>query len=148
MSIAAGFAVPRDWKPVAGVVNLIAFDVFAVSLGLAILKYRLYDVDFVINKALVYGALALAITGLYVGPVVGVGALVSTRREWDALTDSGRAFGLSLLAAAVVAVAFQPLRERLQKLANRLVYGQRASPYDVLSDFSRRIAGALSVDEL
>ncbi len=148
LALAFGFAAPRDWRPLVGVVNLVAFDVFAVSLGLAILKYRLYEVDLVINKALAYGALALAITGAYVAVVVGVGALIGTRGEPNPATGSSQALGLSLLATAVVAVAFQPVRERLQRLANRLVYGQRASPYDVLAGFSRRIAGALSVDEV
>ena len=72
--------------------------------------------------------------------MVGVGALIGTRGEPN--------LALSLLATAIVAVAFQPLRERLQRLANQVVYGHRLSPYDVLSEFSRRMAGALSVDDV
>src|SRR5207244_8397941 len=55
---------------------------------------------------------------------------------------------LSLVATALVALAFQPLGEWLQRAANRLVYGRRASPYEVLSGFSRRMAGALTVDQV
>ena len=47
---------------------------------------------------------------------------------------------LAIAATAIVAVAFQPLRRRLEKVANRLVYGRRATPYEVLSEFSRRVA--------
>jgi signal transduction histidine kinase len=56
-------------------------------------------------------------------------------------------FALSLVATAVVAVAFQPLRERLQPLANRLVYGKRLSPYEVLAEFSRRLVGDIAVSK-
>ena len=62
--------------------------------------------------------------------------------------EPGSNLVLSLVATAIVAVIFQPARERVQRLANRLVYGQRASPYEVLADFSEQIAGALSVDEV
>jgi hypothetical protein len=98
-------------------------DGFLLTLGMAVLKYRLYDIDVVINKTLVYGALAVVISALYMGVVVGIG----TRGEPN--------LSLSLVATALVALAFQPLREWLQRAANRLVYGQRASPHDVLSGF-------------
>jgi signal transduction histidine kinase len=110
------------------------FGVMAISTGIAIavLKYRLYDIDVIISRALVYGTLAALITAIYVALVVGVGTLlgVSTRPN----------LALSIAATAVVAVGFQPVRDRLQKLANRLVYGNRATPYEVLSEFSERVA--------
>jgi signal transduction histidine kinase len=111
-----------------------------ISIAIAMLKYRLYDIDLVINKSLVFGALAVFITAVYVGIVVGVGALVG---------GTGRSnLGLSILATAIVAVAFQPVRERVQRIANRLVYGKRATPYEVMADFSERMAGAISADEV
>jgi signal transduction histidine kinase len=55
---------------------------------------------------------------------------------------------LSIIATAVVAVAFQPVRERLQKIANRLVYGKRATPYEVLSQFSEQVAESYAADEV
>ena len=54
---------------------------------------------------------------------------------------------LSIVATAIVAVAFQPVRERLQKVANQLVYGKRATPYEVLSQFSERVAETYAADE-
>jgi signal transduction histidine kinase len=69
---------------------------------------------------------------------VGIGALA--QRVGNAL--------LSAIAAAVVAVAFSPVRRWAQRLANRVVYGKRATPYEVLSDFSERVAGSYSVDDV
>ena len=103
-----------------------------VAAGIAILRYRLYDIDLVINKTLVYAVLAVFIGAVYVGIVVGLGHL---------LGSAGRPnLALSILATAVVAVAFQPVRERVQRLANRLVFGQKATPYEVLARFSEQAA--------
>jgi hypothetical protein len=73
-----------------------------------------------------------------VGIVVGIGALVGSRGN----------LLLSIVATALIALAFHPVRERARHLANRMVYGKRASPYEVLAGFSARIAGSLSVDEV
>jgi hypothetical protein len=123
---------------VASVLSNLAFLCLWVSIGVAVLKYRLYEIDIVISRAVLYGSLAVFITAVYVGLVAGVGTLVGNRRS--AL--------LSALAAAVVAVAFQPLRHRAGRLANRVVYGRRATPYEVLSDFSRRVGGAYSSEDV
>jgi signal transduction histidine kinase len=111
-----------------------------VAIGVAIFRYRLYDIDLVINKTLVYGALAAFITGVYVAIVVGIGSLVQH--------GARPSLGLSILATAVVAVAFQPVRERVQRLANRLVYGKRATPYEVLSEFSARMGETYAAEDL
>jgi signal transduction histidine kinase len=111
-----------------------------ISAAVAILKYRLYDIDVVISRTLVYGALAAFITAVYVGIVVGIGTLVGSGGKPNLV--------LSIVATAVVAVAFQPVRERLQKFANRLVYGKRATPYEVLSEFSERVAESYASDDV
>jgi signal transduction histidine kinase len=120
--------------------SLFGWATLPLAAGIAILRYRLYDIDLVINKALVFGVLAAFLTAVYVAIVVGIGALV------------GRAGGsnivLSILATAVVAVAFQPVRERARRLANRLVYGHRATPYDVLAQFSEQAAATVPSEEL
>jgi signal transduction histidine kinase len=109
-----------------------------ISVGIGILRYRLYDVDVVISKTLVYGALAVLIALVYVVIVAGIGTVVGS--------DTGPA--LSAVAAAVVAVAFQPARRRVQRVANRLVYGHRASPYEVLSEFADRLSDSYSIDDV
>ena len=108
------------------------------AVALAILKYRLYDIDIVISKALQYGALAAFITAVYAALVVGVGAAAGNQHS----------IYLSALAAAIVAVAFQPVRQRAALVANRLVYGRRATPYQVLSQFAHRIGGAYADDDV
>ena len=115
---------------------------FAVAVpgaaALAVLKYGLYDVDVVINKTIVYFSLAAVITAIYVAIVVGIGAIFGSRGN----------LGLSVLATAVVAVAFQPMRERTRRFANRLVYGKRATPYEVLSEFADGMAATYSLDDV
>jgi signal transduction histidine kinase len=108
------------------------------AIGIAVLKYRLYEIDVVISKAVVYGTLAVFITLVYVGLVAGVGTLVGNTRSPL----------LAAIAAAVIAVAFQPIRQRAARLANRIVYGKRATPYEVLSDFAERMAGAYEVEDV
>ncbi|HEX9235524.1 MAG TPA: histidine kinase dimerization/phosphoacceptor domain-containing protein, partial [Actinomycetota bacterium] len=112
-----------------------------LAIGTAVLKYRLYDIDVVINKTVVYGLLAAFITAVYVAIVVGIGALIGQGTSRPNL-------GLSILATAVVAVAFQPVRDRIQRLANRLVYGRRATPYEVLSEFSQRMGASLATEDV
>ncbi|MDQ2960921.1 MAG: sensor histidine kinase [Candidatus Dormibacteraeota bacterium] len=111
-----------------------------IATGVAIFKYRLYDIDLVISRTLVYGSLAVFITAVYVGIAVGIGALIGGGGKPN--------LGLSILATAIVAVGFQPVRERVQKVANRLVYGKRATPYEVLSQFSERVAESYAVDDV
>jgi hypothetical protein len=110
------------------------------ACGVAILKYRLYGIDVVINRTLVYGTLAVLITGVYVGIAVGIGTLVGSGGKPN--------LALSILATAIVAVGFQPVRERIQRVANRLVYGNRATPYEVLSRFSEQGAETYSSDDV
>ena len=121
------------------IVVALGYPVLPISIGFAVLKYRLYDIDVVISRTLVYGALAAFITAVYVGIVVGAGTLVGSGGKPN--------LALSIVATAIVAVAFQPARERLQRIANRLVYGKRATPYEVLSRFSERVAETYAADE-
>jgi signal transduction histidine kinase len=125
-------------SPAASVVLNVALFCMNGAVALAILKYRLYDIDIVISKALQYGALAAFITAVYAALVVGVGAAVGDQHS----------VYLSAVAAAVVAVAFQPVRQRAALVANRLVYGRRATPYQVLSEFAHRIGGAYADDDV
>src|SRR5439155_6422056 len=115
-----------------------------ITAGIAIFKYRLYDIDVVISKTIVYGSLAAFITVVYVVIVAGIGSLGSGFLH----ASSRPSLGLSILATAVVAVAFQPVRERVQRLANRLVYGKRATPYQALSEFAGRMGETYAADEV
>jgi signal transduction histidine kinase len=134
--VGAGLLSPAtptsSWSTAGDIAATIGFSAPALAIGIAVLRYRLYDIDVVISRALVYGTLAAFITLVYVAIVVGVGALVGSGGQPNLL--------LSIVATAIVAVGFQPARERLQRIANRLVYGRRATPYEVLSQFSGQVA--------
>ncbi len=121
-------------------VSLIGIVAIPAGAGIAVLKYRLYDIDIVISRTLVYGSLGVFITAVYVAIVVGIGTLIGSGGQPN--------LGLSIAATAVVAIAFQPVRERLQTIANRLVYGDRATPYEVLSQFSESVADSYASDEV
>jgi signal transduction histidine kinase len=110
------------------------------ACGIAILKYRLYDLDVVIKKTVVFAILASFVTLVYVGLVIGIGNLV---------TDAGTGFDVLVFGAiAIVALILQPLRHWARRLADRLVYGKRATPYEVLSQFTERIGETLSVEDV
>src|ERR1700680_827373 len=138
----SGFSsAPRGASGHGGLAALVP-PLTATSLPLAVLvavlKYRLFDIDIVINRALVYGVLGLLITAAYVGIAVGIGTVVGSGGKPN--------LALSILATAIVAISFQPVRERVQRVANRLVYGQRATPYEGLSEFSGRVAETYAAD--
>jgi signal transduction histidine kinase len=110
-----------------------------ICIAVAILRYRLFDIDLLIEGTLLYGALSATIVVLYVVVVATVGAMVGSRNS----------FATSLLATAVVALLFQPLRSRLQRGVNRLLYGERDDPYAVLTRLGRDIGeGVPSPDTL
>jgi hypothetical protein len=94
-----------------------------LSIGIAILRYRLWDIDIIISRTLVYGTLTGSIIGIYILIVGYLGALFRA---------SGNLL-ISLIATGVVAVLFQPLRGLLQRGVNRLLYGQRDEPYAVIT---------------
>jgi signal transduction histidine kinase len=145
ISMAASLVAEGDQRVPAWVSGLqdaalVSFGVIPLAIGVAILKHRLYGIDVVINKAVVFGALASFITAVYIAIVVGIGSLVGQGDRPN--------LPLSITATAVVAVAFQPVRERVQRFANRLVFGSRATPYEVLSDFADRMGGTYAAADL
>jgi two-component system, NarL family, sensor kinase len=123
----------------AWLIGGISVALIPIAIGVAVLRYRLYDVDVVINRALVYGTLSAGVIGLYVLVVGGAGALLQSNRS---------SLALSIVAAGLVAVLFQPLRERLQRAVNHLMYGERDDPYGVLSRLGQRLRATISPDEV
>ena len=127
-----------SWLGLVQNIAVMSFVLIPISIAVSVLRYHLFDIDVVVNRALLFGTLAVCITAVYVAVVLGVGALVGGR--------SGPL--LSAAAAAIVALAFQPIRTRAQRFADRLVYGERAAPYEVLSEFSERLGNAYANEEL
>jgi signal transduction histidine kinase len=107
-----------------------------VAIAIAVLRYRLDGIDVVINRTLVYLTLTAVVIGVYVLVVGYLGAALHTE---DDLT-------ISLVATGIVAVLFAPLRDRLQRGVNRLLYGQRTEPYAALSQLGERLESTLAPD--
>jgi signal transduction histidine kinase len=111
--------------------------------GIAILKYRLYDLDIVVKKTVVFGVLAAFITAAYLLVVIGIPTMFFGAGSLLRVENA-----VPLLAAVALALLFQPVRNAARRLANRLVYGKRATPYELLTEFSGRLGGAYSVDDV
>jgi signal transduction histidine kinase len=126
-----------SWFEWAGeAIFTVAGTAIPISIGIAILRYRLYEIDLIINRTLVYGTLTVSVAGIYVLIVGYLGTLFRT--DDDLL--------ISLLATGLVAVLFAPLRERLQRAVNRLMYGERDDPYAVVSRLGQRLEATLAPD--
>ncbi len=138
--VAVWFALPLEHGSggIADQIQGFILMLIPLASGIAITKYHLYDIDLVVSKTVVVGVMAVFITLVYVGVVVGVGALVGS--VGDPL--------LSAIAAALVALAFQPVRRAAHRLADRVVYGKRATPYEVLAEFSSHMGETFSTEDV
>jgi hypothetical protein len=116
-----------------------AYACVPILTGIAILRYRLYEIDVFLNRAIALAVLTGTITVAYIASVVFLGR---------ALPLTHGSLWPSLVASAVVALAFQPARNRAERLADRVVYGARAAPYVELAEFSRRLQESPGLDEL
>src|SRR5262245_18636644 len=124
------------YELISGLIAVFSLLLFPLSIGIAILRYRLWDIDIIINRTLVYGALSASVVGIYVLIVGALGALFQARGD----------LAISLIATALVALLFQPLRERIQRGVNRLLYGERDDPYVVLARLGQRLEVTLAPD--
>jgi signal transduction histidine kinase len=102
------------------------------AIGVAILRYRLYDLDYLISRTVVYGLLTAGGVAVYVGVVRSA--------EW--LLREGVGVGGSLLATAVIAVGFAPARDRLQRWVDRRLYGERHDPVQAMVRLGERLRDA------
>lgn len=124
------------YESVGVVVLVLAFLLVPATIGIAILRYRLFDIDLIISRTLLFGALTAAVVGIYVLVVGGIGALLAGR---------GTTL-LSLLATGLVAALVIPLRTRLQRGVNGLVYGDRDDPYALLTRLGTRLETSIEQD--
>jgi len=128
-------------NPVGGTAIPLGLAGLAAAIGISVLRYHLYDIGVFLRRALVYAAL-LAMTGfIYLVLVVAIGTRIAPQT-----TTADRA--IPFVVAAVLALLFLPVRNRLQRLANRLVYGKRASPYELLANFSRGVSELYGDEDL
>jgi signal transduction histidine kinase len=119
-----------DW------ITMLALFLVPTSLAIAVLQYRLWDIDLIINRTLVYGVLTACVVGIYVLVVGYLGSLFRI----------GNHLAISLVATGVVAILFQSLRQQLQSGVDRLMYGERDDPYAVIARLDQRLEGTLAPD--
>jgi signal transduction histidine kinase len=136
-SLPAGSLMPW-WISLVGTSWAIAVAFLPITLVISVLRYRLYDVDILINRTLVFVALSAFIVGVYILIVGGLGTLFQS---------SGNLI-LSLVATGLVAVLFNPLRQRLQRAVNRMIYGDRDEPFTVLRRLGKRLEGSGVPEEI
>ena len=121
--------------------GLVIFLLIALSVGIALLRYQLWNIDIIINRALVYGALTLILTGVYVGLVIGLQALLRGLIS----QDNGVAIVISTLA---IAALFQPLRQRLQQLIDRRFYRSKYDAAKIVAAFSATLHQEVDLDQV
>ena len=120
------------WVPIA----YLSTALLALSIAFSIFRHRLWDIDLIINRTLVYGGLTIIVIGIYILIVGGLGT---------AIQGSSNLL-ISILATGLLAVLVQPLRDRLQRGVNRMMYGERDDPVTVLSRLGQRLEGTLAPD--
>lgn len=110
----------------------IGFTVIGVALAIAVLRYRLFDIQLVINRALVYATLTVGVIAVYVLVVGYLGWLFHTEAN----------LALSLIATGIIAVGFAPAQQLVQRSVNRMLYGERDEPYRVLTRLGQQLETA------
>jgi signal transduction histidine kinase len=118
--------------------SVLALAALPVTIAISILRYRLWEIDFILNRSLVFGTLTLLIAAAY---VVVVGIL-------GRLFQAANSVFLTILATGLIAILFHPLRQRLQQAVNRLMYGDRDDPAMVLSRLIERLANTAIPGEI
>jgi hypothetical protein len=111
------------------------------AIGIAVLRYRLYDIDVVINRALVYGTLTASLVAVYLGSVVGLQRLLSP------VTGEGNQLAV-VASTLLIAALFQPLRRRVQAFIDRRFYRNKYDARRTLESFSAKLRGASDLDGL
>jgi len=124
---------PPLWLDLLSNVAVLGFAGVPVAIGFAVLKYRLYDIDVVINSALVYGSLTAVLITLYFGSVA------MTQAIFRALTDQEQPQLAVVVSTLVMAVLFNPLRRRIQSFIDRRFYRRKYDARKTLEEFSARL---------
>jgi signal transduction histidine kinase len=120
------------------VVSGLAFLGIPVAVGIAILQFHLWDLDVVVRKAVVVGTLVILAVGAYAAVVALFGLVAS----------EGRSSGSIFVIALLLGIAFRPVMRVARRLADRVVYGRRATPYELLTEFSERVGTSYATEDV
>jgi signal transduction histidine kinase len=140
--VLAVYLIVSDYLQLSGLVESIltglAFLALPAAIGVAILQYRLWDLDVVVKRALIAGLLVVLAIGVYAGAVAIFGLVASDR-------ESG---GSLFVIAVLLGLAFRPVMRIARRLVDRVVYGRRATPYEVLTEFSERVGTSYATEDV
>jgi hypothetical protein len=132
---------PPLWFDLLFSVVLVSFGGVPIAVGVAVLRYRLYDIDLLINRALVYGALTVLLAATYFGGVVGLQAVVRSL--------TGQESTLAVVASTLaIAALFNPLRRRVQGFVDRSFYRRKYDAAKTLEAFNSRLREETDLDAL
>jgi two-component system NarL family sensor kinase len=123
--------------PVSLGIGLVAGTLLPMAIGIAVLRYRLYEIDILLSRAVLYGLLTAGVTGVYLAVVTVARLLFGVQ---------GRGLAVEVVATALAAAALFPLRDRVQRQVNRLFYGDRGVPYDALARLGRHVEEAADTE--
>lgn len=118
------YELPGAWVPTGLAIP--------AAVALAILRYRLYDIELFLHRSLVYFSLTVLVVAGYAAIVAGLALVFTDGQDWQLV-----------VAAGIVAAAFAPLREQVQRGVDKLLYGDRANPYAAISRLSRLLERAV-----
>jgi len=142
VSIAAGLVVGSEFGDslLSTILFLIIFTLIGigvpVAMGVAVLKYRLYDLDLVVRKTVLYAVVAILLSAVFLLVALGIGAV------------AGRGQTGAVVAAGAIGLLFWPAIRLARRIADRLVYGGRATPYEVLTEFSARVGASYGSEDV
>jgi hypothetical protein len=142
LNLPAGSPLPW-WTLVGGIGWLLSLTIMPLSLSIAVLRYRLYDIDILINRALVYGSLTTALVLIYVGGVA------ITQTVFRTLTGQEQQPQLAVVVSTlVIAAIFNPLRRRVQAFVDRRFYRKKYDAVQILQSFGARLRNETDLDTL
>jgi two-component system, NarL family, sensor kinase len=136
-AMAFGLAALWPWQAIWVPASMVLVFAFLATYTVAVLRFRLHDLDVAINRTVVASVLAAMVTALYLGVVVGIGSLVGRSSQRPLLP---------LVAVGLVAVLFEPARRRVRRLVDRWLYGRDADAYEVLSELATQLRDAGASD--
>src|SRR6266568_2560795 len=136
-SLIATLVFPGTWSLV---VALPAGILMPIAIGIAVLRYRLYEIDILLNRAVLYGTLTAGMAGVYLAVVVAAQSLRSV------FGLKGSSIPVQVIATVLAASALWPLHDRVQRRVDRLFYGDRGVPYEALARLGRRVEVAADTE--